>query len=145
MAQVTLDRLEDQIGWYDKKSRYCQGMYKCLKLAEVMAAALVPLLAGLSANPWSTGLVGALVVVLEGVQHLNQYHDRWISYRSTAEGLKHEKYLHAAKAGPYTTANDPQALLAERVESIISQEHAKWVFAQEQERPVSSTAARPGA
>ena len=135
MAQVTLDRTEDQIRWYDARSGYCQRMYKGIKVAELAAAALVPLLAGLQAPAMATGLVGAMIVVLEGVLHLNQYHDHWISYRSTAEALKHEKYLHAVKAGPYATAVDANALLAERVESLISQEHGKWVSSQEERKP----------
>jgi hypothetical protein len=135
MTNVTLDRLDEQIGWYDRRSTYCQRMYKGLKLVEVGAAAIVPLLAGLSAKGWITGTVGTLVVVLEGVQHLNQYHDRWTSYRATAETLKHEKYLHAAKAGPYAASQTPDALLAERIEGLVSQEHAKWVAQQEQRKP----------
>ena len=126
MAKVTLDRLEDQIAWYDRRSNYCQRLYKALKLGEIVAAALVPLLAGLSAKPWLTGAAGVLVVTLEGVQQLNQYHDRWISYRSTAEALKHEKYLFLARAAHYASAPSPSVLLAERVESLVSQEHAKW-------------------
>jgi len=135
VAQVTIDRLDDQIGWYDRRSNYCQRMYKGLKLGEIVAGALVPLLAGLSPTPWLTGAAGVLVVALEGVQHLNQYHDHWIAYRSTAEALKHEKYLHAVKAGPYAASDAPDALLAERIESLISQEHAKWVTQQEQKKP----------
>lgn len=135
MAKVTLDRLDDQIGWYDKRSAHCQRMYKVLKLTEIGAAAFVPLLAGLSTTGWITGVLGVLIVVLEGVQHLNQYHNLWISYRSTAEALKHEKYVHAAKAGPYAPSETPDALLAERVEGLISQEHAKWVTQREQRKP----------
>jgi Protein of unknown function (DUF4231) len=135
MAQVTLDRLENEIGWYDERSGYCQTMYKGLKLAELVAAAGVPLFAGLSQNAWITGALGAAVVVLEGVQHLNQYHSNWTSYRSTAEALKHEKYLHAAKAGPYVASERPDALLAERVEALISQQHAKWVTERDEKKP----------
>jgi hypothetical protein len=29
------------------------------------------------------------------------YHDLWISYHSTAEHFKHEKYLFLAGSGPY--------------------------------------------
>ena len=43
----TLERLEDQINWYDRKSNYCQRVYKWLKVIEILAAALVPLSAGL--------------------------------------------------------------------------------------------------
>jgi hypothetical protein len=135
MAQTTLDRLDNQIEWYDQRSGYCQKMYKGLKLGEFVAAGLIPLLAGFSVSGWLTGALGALVVVLESVQHLNQYHDNWTSYRSTAETLKHEKYLHAVHAGPYAASDAPDALLAERVEGLISQEHAKWVTQQAQKKP----------
>lgn len=57
---------------------------------------------------------------------MNQYHENWISYRSTAEQLKHEKYLWLSKAGPYKDTEAPEVMLAERVESLISREHAKW-------------------
>jgi hypothetical protein len=50
-----------------------------------------------------------------------------MTYRSTCEALKHEKHLWLAKAGPYLEAANPEALLAERVEALISREHAKWV------------------
>jgi hypothetical protein len=142
MAQVTVARLDDQIAWYDARSAYCQKMFKGLKLAEMVAAAAIPLLAGLTPNPWVTGALGAAVVVLEGVLHLNQYYANWIAYRSTAEALKHEKYLHAATAGPYAASEHPDALLAERVEGLISQEHAKWVTQHEQKKQGGADAKR---
>jgi hypothetical protein len=46
--------------------------------------------------------------------------------------LKHEKYLYLANAGPYATVAVAHALLAERIESLVSQEHAKWAAGQEQ-------------
>jgi len=64
--------------------------------------------------------------VLEGLQQLQQYQQNWITYRATCERLKHEKFLFAAHAGPYATAPRPEALLAERVEGLVSQEHAAW-------------------
>jgi hypothetical protein len=48
--------------------------------------------------------------------------------------LKHEKYLYLAQAGPYAGADKPVVVLAERTESLISQEHAKWVSLQDQSR-----------
>jgi hypothetical protein len=131
----TLKRLEEQIDWYDKKSVFNQSCFKKLKIIELISAALIPLLAGLSALiPYPaiiTGGLGAMIVVLESLQGLYQFQSNWISYRSTCEGLRHEKYLWLAKAGHYANANDPGRLLAERVESIVSTEHAKWVSAQE--------------
>ncbi len=125
----TMDRLEHQIGWYDRKSRYNQRIYKWFKIVEIAAAALVPLFSGLK-NSEITGGLGVLIAVLEGMQQLNQYHHNWITYRSTCELLEHEKYLYLAKAGPYAVASDAHSLLAERVESLVSQEHATWASGQ---------------
>jgi hypothetical protein len=135
----SLERLEDQIGWHDKKSASNQSWFKRIKIIELMAAALIPLLAGFSTTSPQyticyaiiTGGLGALIVLLESVQGLYQFQSNWISYRSSCEELRHEKYLWLAKAGHYADAKEPDRLLAERVESIVSTEHAKWISAQE--------------
>lgn len=129
---VTLERLEDQIAWYDKRSLRSQRLFKILKILTILAAAVIPLSAGLAAPAWVTGGLGALIAVMEGLQQLNQYQHNWITYRSTCETLKHEKYLYLAGAGPYAAATNATAVLAERIESMISQEHSKWVSALEQ-------------
>jgi hypothetical protein len=72
-------------------------------------------------------LLGVGVVVLEGLQHLNQYHQLWLGYRSTCEALQHEKFLFLADAGPYGATEDKRAHLAERIEELISNEHTRWV------------------
>ncbi len=130
-ADPTLERLEDQIGWYDHKSNFNQRTFKWMKVIEIGAAGLVPLFSGFKL-PWVAGGLGALIAILEGVLQLNQYHYNWITYRSTCESLKHEKYLYLAGAGPYAAAINPHTLLAERIESLVSQEHAKWAAGQEQ-------------
>ena len=124
-ADPTLERLEDQINWYDRKSNYSQQVYKWLKIIEIVAAALVPLSAGLHMPAALTGSLGVLIAVLEGLLQLNQYHHNWIAYRSTCETLKHEKYLYLANAGPYSTATAAHVLLAERIESLVSQERSE--------------------
>ena len=110
-------------------------------MVEIAAAAMIPFLSAfnLSRMPWVTGGLGVLITVLEGMLHLNQYQQNWIAYRSTCESLKHEKYVYLGKAAPYASAEDPHALLAERIESLVSQEHAKWASVQQQE-PKSRTA-----
>src|SRR5579883_2700699 len=97
-ADPTLERLEDQIGWYDHKSNFNQRTFKWMKVIEIGAAGLVPLFSGFKL-PWVAGSLGALIAILEGVLQLNQYHYNWITYRSTCESLKHEKYLYLAGAG----------------------------------------------
>jgi hypothetical protein len=104
-----------------------------MKGAEIVAAAAIPVLAAVSAPPWGMGALGALVVIMEGFQHVHQFQHNWIGYRSTCESLKHEKYLYLANAGPYAAAGNADRLLAERVEALISQEHSKWVQVRKEE------------
>jgi uncharacterized protein DUF4231 len=121
----TWDRLEDQIGWYSRKSGENQRLYKWLKLLEIAVAASLPVVAAVHSPVWVTGGLAAVIVLLEGAQHLYQYQEHWITYRSTAEALKHERYLYLAHAGPYA-GDERHDQLAERLEGLISQEHAKW-------------------
>jgi hypothetical protein len=124
-------RLTDQIEWYDRKSGSNQSWYKWIKLAQLVLATSI-LVLSLVEVPWwrwITAVLGGLIVVLEGVQQLCQFNNLWISYRSTAERLKHEKCLFLAFSGPYSGLNTDDALklLSERVEEQVSTEHAKWV------------------
>ena len=127
-------RLDNQISWYDGKSISNQRWFKCLKLIEIVAAAGIPV--AVSYNSTVTAILGVLVVVLEGAQYLNQFHHNWITYRSTCEVLRHEKYLFLAGAGPYEEVKSDAAkkLLARRVESLISTEHTRWFSIQEKVR-----------
>jgi len=127
-------RLEDQIAWYDRKSCAAQKTFKRIKVVEIVAAAGIPLISVLGfprANLVTAGF-GVLITVLEGLLHLNQYQQNWTTYRSTCEALKHEKFVYLANAGPYANAPNPHALLAERIESTVSQEHAQWASVQQQ-------------
>ena len=115
----TWDRLEDQIGWYDRKSGDSQRWYTWLKLLEIAAAATLPVVAAVHSPVGVIGGLAAFILVLEGAQHLFQFHTHWISYRSTAEALKHERFLYLAEAGPYV-GDFRHTLLAERLEGLIS-------------------------
>jgi Protein of unknown function (DUF4231) len=137
---LIMQRLEDQIQWYDAHSIKDQNKFKALKTIVIVAAALIPFLSGLSLKQewfgidlthWIVGGLGVLITVIEGVQQLYQYQANWVAYRSTCEALRHEKFLFLGAAGPYAAAADPHALLAERIESLVSQEHAKWASSQQ--------------
>lgn len=128
----TYKRLEDQIRWYDEKSNLSHRRFKVVKGAQLLCAAAIPVVATVDFHAGVAAALGASVVVLEGFQQLNQYQQNWSSYRSTAEALKHEKYLYLAGGGPYRHSRQAVPLLADRIEGLISQEHAKWVSAREE-------------
>jgi hypothetical protein len=123
------DRLEEQIGWYDRKSAHAKRWYHRLKVAQILVAAAIPVTVAANADQVSAAVLGSLIVVIEGFQQLFQFHSNWTTYRSTCERLKHEKYLYASRGGPYS-GTDPDARLAERVEGLVSQEHAAWTTTQ---------------
>jgi hypothetical protein len=90
-------------------------------------------ISALLAQGWVTASIGAAAVLLEGLQQLNQWQHNWITYRSTCEALRHEKYSYLARSGSYDGIPDDRAMktLVERVESLVSTEHAKWITRQE--------------
>jgi Protein of unknown function (DUF4231) len=124
-------RLEHQIVWYDKKSMSAHHWYTLTKVAEVLCAAMVPFMAKVDVTV--TALLGATITVLEGLQHLSHWSENWITYRSTCEALKHEKYSYLGGAGVYEgkPAEESKRILVSRVEALISTEHAKWISRQE--------------
>jgi hypothetical protein len=125
-------RLLDQIAWYDRKSEYNQHWFTRFKIAQIVTAAAIPVAAAASVSAAVLGAAGALIVILEGLQQLQQYQQNWIAYRATCERLRHEQFLYLAQAGPYAAATNPEALLAEQVESLVSQENAAWVSQREE-------------
>jgi hypothetical protein len=122
-------RLEQQIDWYDRKSTHAKRWYHRVKVTQILVAAAIPVTVAANADQVAAAVLGASIVVLEGFQQLFQFHANWTTYRSTCERLKHEKYLYAARGGPYGGKN-PDARLAERVEGLVSQEHAAWTTTQ---------------
>lgn len=124
-------RLESQISWYDRRSGQAQNCYKWLKFTEIGCAVAVPLISQI--NGIITAVLGGMVVLLESLQAMNQWQHNWITYRSTCEALRHEKYSYIGRSGPYKDLDDTTAkqALVERVESLISTEHSKWISRQE--------------
>jgi hypothetical protein len=122
----TWQRLEEQIRWYDGHSAANQRRYKACKYTEIVTAAAIPVGAAVGVDSWVSAVLGGLILLLEGIQHLNQYQQNWITFRSTAEALNHEKYLYLARALQYA-GDDPTRTLAVRIEGLVSQENATWV------------------
>jgi hypothetical protein len=124
-------RLEQQIDWYDRKSMSAQKWHKWVRLTQVALTATLPLVAQAPecSDKWVVTAISGVVLVLEAVQHLNQWQHNWVGYRSTCEALRHEKYAYLGRVADYAGLNDAdaKAVLVEHVESLISTEHAKWV------------------
>lgn len=138
------ERLEQQIKWYDSKSGSAQRSYKVGKYLVTIASAVIPI-AALMDYKVQTAILGGFIAVCEAIQHLNQWQHNWITYRSTCEALRHEKYAYIERADPYDGLEDADArrLLVERTESLISTEHSKWIASQERATDNSQAQRRP--
>ncbi|BDB20721.1 hypothetical protein cym2001_40860 [Pseudomonas sp. CYM-20-01] len=100
-----------------------------MKLMQTITSALIPVDSVIE-NPDLNkipALLGLVLLIMEGIQQLNRYQQVWTTYRSTYVALKHEKYTYLSSAVPYARVDAPEALLADRIEGLISQKHAKWV------------------
>lgn len=120
------ERLQDQLDWYGGKSAHSKRWFHRIKVVQIVTAAVIPVAAGVGTPAWVAGSLGALIVVLEGLQQLFQFQQNWVTYRATAEALKHEQLLFLMRAGAYEGARKPDVLLAERIEGLVSQEHSAW-------------------
>jgi hypothetical protein len=123
------DRLNDQIDWYDKKSQTSQKWFKRLRLLEIVAATIIPFIAGIGQNiPYYSiiiSLLGVMIAISAGLSALYKYHENWIEYRTISETLKHEKYLFQTKCSPYD-CDESFCKLVQRVEGLISKENTQW-------------------
>jgi hypothetical protein len=123
-------RLDPQIKWYDKKSKQNKISYYVLRIVEIVCAISIPLIMGYVSDSTPSlktvaALLGAIVGMISGFLGLFQAQENWISYRTTCETLRHEKYLYLTKSKPYDN-KEHFALLVERVELIVSKENTGW-------------------
>ena len=124
-------RLEDQVKWYSKQSQLNKQWYKILRSVELIAAASIPFITGYITPKtlnlkFAAGFLGLLVAIIAGLMSLNRFQELWIEYRTTAESLKHEKFLYLTKSEPYDI-EESFALFVQSVETLISKEHSRWI------------------
>ena len=123
------ERLEDQIKYYEQKSKQNKICYLVLQSLVLTLSASIPLLSGFN-NSYNLnimiGVIGFLVVAFESIILLFKYRDNWVNYRTTAETIKHEKYLFLTKSGLYKNGNSFDNFV-ERIENLISTENTKWI------------------
>ncbi len=123
-------RVDDQIAWYSGKSQRYQKSFKALRLFEITAAAMIPLLSGYVSQceglEYAVGILGFCVAVVAGALGLFQYQEQWVEYRTTSEALKREKFLFLTGVEPYN-AGEPFPLFVTNAENLMSKEQQGWL------------------
>ena len=122
------ERLDDQINCYDTKSQKHQKCYKWYKKIEILAGAIVPITSAFNIANFKiiSVLCSSAILACESLISLSNHQTNWTQYRTTAETLRHEKYMYQTQTGVYKNEEDKFALLVERCETIISSENINW-------------------
>ena len=123
---AVMERLADQIAWYEREAARNNALYKVLRVASIGAAAAIPVLTAAQAPTVWAAFLGSTVVALEGVQGLFKFHANWVSFAATKEALKRERALFLAGADRYARTLEPLRVLAERSEALAARETDAW-------------------
>lgn len=130
IEQYIEERLNPQIQWYSSKSSINQKRYKISQIFEIILATLIPLLSAYSdikLIAFIVGLFGAFIAIIESISKLYKFHENWIQYRTTAEMLKHEKYLFLTRSSHYQISEGTiENIFIQNIEDIISSESKNW-------------------
>ncbi|WP_278553561.1 DUF4231 domain-containing protein [Companilactobacillus pabuli] len=123
-------RVEDQINWYDRKSKKQKLFYYLCQFTLSILSATITALAGIQyftkSVSWILPLLGAASVITQSVLGFTKLQEKWIQYRTISETLKKEKYMFLTKSGTYDDSNGSFNTFVERCESIISNENINW-------------------
>jgi Protein of unknown function (DUF4231) len=124
-------RLEEQIDFYEKAAARAKLMHVRLQGGIIVLSVMVPVAVSHPQDwsGWPRFLVVAaslLLPAMTGLTSFRKYGETWISYRTTAELLKTEKYLFLTGSGRYR--DNPNAFhdLVEAVEAQLIAEHTKF-------------------
>ena len=133
-----IERVDDQISWYNKKSKINQTRYKSLKTIVIIVSVSIPVLAGMisDGDNWLkivVGICGASIAGVEGILSLFKFQDLWLQYRLTAEMLEREKIIFLTGSGPYENSSSAFKNFVINAESIMGNENQTWLENQQKE------------
>jgi hypothetical protein len=126
------DRLQEQLDYHSKASKENKKKFYSLQFLIILTSALIPIVNVVSpagdALRLISSIFGGIIVVTTSLLQLHKYHENWITFRSTQELLKREKYLYLNDAGDYSNIEPEKKkrLLVENVESIVSSETSRY-------------------
>lgn len=129
-AAYLKERVDGQQKWHSVKSSKYKWWYFILQSISIIGAATIPVISLSSSSEHNVriavALLGASAAIAVSASNLFQCRELWVRYRSTAEALKHEKYLYLTGSAPFTD-RDSFSLFVNRVESILANQNSGWI------------------
>ncbi len=155
LSNYLINRLGDQIMWYDKKSGYFKRVWEKYRTIIIVLSAAIPFMVGLigmnfgeTPNPTFdlvikliVGAAGVTIAILESLNSLYRSQEIYIDYRVTAEQLKQEFSFFLGKSGNYEGLGGEKAYskLIASTESIMGSENNRWAeIARQNEKAVQA-------
>ncbi len=131
MSEESIQKYLDEdftaaLKFYDDRANNSKKTYRWLSIYIIIISALLtPLIAFIPDNIFwrilSTVLTATIVIATGLLAHLKS-HENWLSYRSSWDALKRERRFYETQSGKYRSANNPESLFVEQIESILSKE-----------------------
>ena len=117
------ERLKKAIDTYSKKAKFHRAWFIVFKVIQIIALALIPILASLPIPCFKllTVIISSIVLVLEALIALSSHKEKWQLYQETSKMITSEKFAFQTKAGLYQNKDDDNcfSLLVERCEAMI--------------------------
>lgn len=138
-----VERVLDQIAWYDKKSAEKQAYFKTLSIVAIILNAIIPVMVLLSDNCVFVKLLiaglSSSAGVISAIVGLCGYKELWIHYRSNCELLKSTLHRFFLRAGEFRQFADDEFALKDALvascEQYFTKEFQTWVTVTSEERP----------
>lgn len=124
-------RLSELRKAYNVTASISKWVYLFLATAQLVLAASIPAVALISPDkslPMVNGLLGAALLVLQGIQQTFRFEKKWIQNRVAVRILKSDEQLYRERAGPYRDMTDEEAriTLVERTEKFANLQNEQW-------------------
>lgn len=121
----------EEFDYYDKKSKKYKKCYISLMLIDIIVSALIPFVTLFMTNftftKYIVAFMGSVVTIVSGCLATFQVHELWVTYRITAEKLKHHKNLFELNVPPYDES-DRSERLAINMYKIVDKENSSWTY-----------------
>ena len=126
------NRIDDQIGWYGKKSTTNKKYYLWSNALIIIFAALIPFILNFDTilnveTKFIVAALGVFTAVFTGVSALYKFQEKWTTYRITSESLKREKHLYLTRTSPYNREANAFNLFVSNVEGLMNSEQTGWM------------------
>lgn len=130
------ERVDDQLSYYASAASRAKQHHVRTQSVIIFLGVLVPVVVNLPES-WfgfvddtpiqvAVTVLSLTLAILTGIVNFRKYGELWLTYRTTEEMLKHEKYMYLTRSGGYASIEKPERIFVQKIEAIIADEHGHF-------------------